>query len=137
MEEWRQIRGYKDQYEVSNMGRVRSMDQIRIVNRPSKYTGRKYRHRFYRSQIIIPMTDYRRNTLEVRLFKGNRKIGFHYVHQLVAQEWVEKKNPLDFTIRHKDGDKQNCRADNLEWYTPVYKIAELSRGKRKPKKYFL
>lgn len=37
--------------------------------------------------------------------------------QLVAETFVERHG-YDYCIRHIDGDIKNCRADNLEWYTP-------------------
>lgn len=37
--------------------------------------------------------------------------------QLVAETFVERHGD-DYCVRHIDGDIKNCRADNLEWYTP-------------------
>ena len=40
------------------------------------------------------------------------------VHRLVANAWVLKnQDNIHYAINHKDGDKLNCHADNLEWVT--------------------
>ena len=53
-------------------------------------------------------------------FKANK--GMQYVHRLVAKAFVpmvEGKN----IVNHKDGNKMNNRADNLEWCTQAENIA--------------
>src|SRR5699024_7727442 len=50
---------------------------------------------------------------------GNRKN--HFVHRLVLEAFVENDNPEDKTItNHKDEDKTNNKADNLEWCDHQY-----------------
>ncbi len=44
----------------------------------------------------------------------NGKPHFKYVHQLVADVWTDKPEGKS-VVGHKDGDKQNVNADNLEW----------------------
>ena len=38
------------------------------------------------------------------------------VHRIIADTWLLKPVGKDF-VNHKDGNKQNCRVDNLEWVT--------------------
>ena len=95
-EEWRQIRGYEGFYEVSNMGRVRSVDRIFHPGRVLKS--------------IINMYGYP----TVGLSAGRLK--FFKVHRLVAQAFIP--NPGNKPqVNHKNGIKTDDMADNLEWNT--------------------
>lgn len=89
-EEWRPIEGYEDLYEVSNLGRVRSHGSIRSVKPWNNYCVAK----LYRN--------------------GNCKTA--YVHRLVAKAFIPNPQNKHF-VNHKDGDKRNNHADNLEWCT--------------------
>lgn len=48
--------------------------------------------------------------------KNKRKVHCYLVHRLVAFTWVSRPNDLPF-VNHKDGNKQNNNAENLEWVT--------------------
>lgn len=103
---WCAIPGYDGAYEVSNYGRVRSLD--RTIN-----LGERYERR-YASQ-ILKLSICRGGYVQVGLKKGrNRKM--ELVHRLVAQAFIPnpKQKPQ---VNHIDGDKMNNRADNLEWCT--------------------
>lgn len=105
-EEWQSIKGYEDRYKVSNMGRVRSRTKILKTSEGSKY-------------------------VHVILNDGNvdhRKTVS--VHRLVAEAFVPNPCPGEFRyINHKDENKRNNRADNLEWCTAKY---NLHYGKNAP-----
>ena len=103
---WCTIPGYDGAYEVSNYGRVRSLD--RTIN-----LGKRY-ERCYASQ-ILKLSTCRGGYMQVGLKMGkNRKM--ELVHRLVAQAFIPnpKHKPQ---VNHIDGDKTNNRADNLEWCT--------------------
>ncbi|WP_052488040.1 NUMOD4 motif-containing HNH endonuclease [Gordoniibacillus kamchatkensis] len=95
MEEWKWIEGYKGHYEVSNHGRVRSWksDGARMLKPGSDKDG-------------YPMVTISLN--------GKRKA--KKVHRLVAEAFIPNPSELP-QVNHKDGKKQNSRADNLEWST--------------------
>lgn len=63
---------------------------------------------------------------------ANNKQVMRYVHRLVAECYIP--NPLNMSeINHKDGNKQNNAADNLEWCTRKYNIKHsIQTGLRKP-----
>lgn len=103
-EEWRAIKGWEDYYEVSNMGRVRSVG--RVVKRGNDAYSVK-------SRIIkIGM----KNT--ICLCKDG-KPEYHLIHRLVAEAFIPNPENLPI-INHKDENPLNNRADNLEWCTYSY-----------------
>lgn len=96
MEEWREVRGvgeYAGLYEVSNLGRIRTIA-----------TGR-----------IRSLTVSNRGYLTV-LFKRRGNGKRFYVHRLVANAFIPNPNNKR-TVNHIDGNKQNNNVDNLEWAT--------------------
>ena len=94
-EEWKPIKGYEGLYEVSNMGRVKSLryGKARILRTPDNLRG-------YKSVILSK--------------QATRKI--KRVHRLVAEAFIP--NPMNLpVVNHLDGDKYNNCATNLEWCT--------------------
>lgn len=109
-EVWKPIDGYEGIYQVSSLGRVRSLD--RTVQSTSK-NGKCY-HVSLKGRILA-QSDAGKGYLKVGLRK-NGEIEERYVHRLVAFAFVEGYRK-GFVINHKDEDKHNNRADNLEWIT--------------------
>lgn len=106
IEEWRPIQGYEELYEVSNLGRVRSLD--RVVNRNGAKVSRKGR-------ILRPGKD-GYGYLLVGLSEDGKKKLFS-VHRLVWEAFNGKR-PEGMQINHIDEDKANNRLDNLNLMTP-------------------
>lgn len=93
MEIWKDIKGYEDLYEVSNLGRVRNKVRGNIL-----YV--KINHNGY---------------CVVKLNKDAKRKDF-FVHRLVAIAFIP--NPENKrTVNHKDEVKTNNHVDNLEWMT--------------------
>lgn len=107
-EEWRPVVGYEGFYEVSDLGRVRSVSHV--VKARYNATATK-RGRLIRSRI----TDKKRRYLRITLSRNN-VIKTHLVHRLVASAFVTnpKNKPC---INHKNGNKEDNRPGNLEWVT--------------------
>lgn len=116
MEEWRQIAGYEGLYEVSNLGRVRSLG--RSIANSDKST------RFIAGQIIKP---YVRQTgyHTVRLARGRKKTSY-YVHRLVAVAF-HGMGATGEEVLHRDGDKGRNLETNLCWGTRLDNMADRSR----------
>lgn len=107
MEEiWKPVVGYEGFYEVSNIGRVRSLARIVECNDGRK---RKLKTRILR-QPCAPSGYYM-----VTLHKnGKQKSGL--VHRLVCEAFIP--NPLGkVEVNHKDENSKNNNATNLEWVT--------------------
>lgn len=101
-EEWRAVPGYEGVYEVSDRGRVRSLD--RVSSHGCRLQG-KY---------LKPVS--RGGYLRVFLrLNGTHK--WHLVHRLVLTAF--SGSPADQTLeaRHLDGDASNNSASNLAWGT--------------------
>ena len=107
MEEiWKDVVGYEGYYQVSNLGRVRSLDRIAS-------NGRKIKGKILSTKVNTPPY-YPRVSLSV-----NGKMKLVQVHRLVAQAFVYNPDPEHKTqVGHKDESRTNNRADNLEWVTP-------------------
>lgn len=106
MEEiWKDVEGYEGFYQVSNMGRVRSIE--RRLNDGRIYGGR-----------ILEQKQVRNGYMQVHVSKDN-KGKYLSVHRLVARAFVPGfVEGAD--VNHKDEDKTNNRVDNLEWCSHSY-----------------
>lgn len=102
MEEWRPVVGYEGFYEVSDQGRVRSLDH----ERPNSLTGGVSKHP---GKILTPVAN---KGGHVRVYmKGKR----HFVHRLVCRAF-KGAPPVDRPlVLHWDGVPTNNRSDNLRW----------------------
>ena len=108
-EEWRDIPGYEGFYQVSNLGRVRSVPR----NVETK-DGRIFHYK----EKILSSSSVRGGYQGLMLCKNgvNKSI---MVHRLVAQVFLV--NPANLPeVNHKDRNVKNNRADNLEWCSRLY-----------------
>lgn len=103
VEQWKPIPEYEQAYEVSNMGRVRSKE--RRVRSGARNT-------LVRGRILKAFPD-DRGYLMVGLCKDDQKRTMK-VHRLVAEAFVLGQRD-GLTVHHKDMDKRNNAASNLEW----------------------
>ena len=126
-EVWKPIVGYEGLYEVSNLGRVRSLDHItHIVRRNGEYDC------LIKGKILSPLVR-QHGYLGVQLYGrgGHKKRNLRTcsVHRLVAEAFIP--NPMGYAeVNHKDESKTNNCADNLEWCNHIRNSNYGTRPKR-------
>lgn len=114
IEEWRPVKGYEGYYEVSDLGRVRSLDRVVYSSFKGTWKSRLVKGRILKALDNGSAMGY----LFVNLNKNGKTKEF-YVHRLVADAFIP--NPNNFPIiNHKDENAKNNSADNLEWCTQKY-----------------
>lgn len=101
------IKEFADLYQVSNLGRVKRLQHT--ITRKTRYGC--IRDFVFQEKIIKPHIW---GTYYHLGLHNNGKNKWVYLHRLVAMAFVDNPNVLP-QVNHKDGNKFNCRADNLEW----------------------
>jgi hypothetical protein len=107
---WKDIPGYDGKYQVSNFGRIKSFNTRNgevIIKKLNKHKG---------------------GYLQVDLWK-NSKAKVKFVHRLVAEAFIPNPDNLP-CVNHKDEDKTNNCATNLEWCSYTFNNNYGTRNKR-------
>lgn len=95
-EEWRDVKGYEGLYQVSNLGRIKSLSN-------------KSNHKETKILSLSKVQGY----MHVALYK-NSKQKIYKVHRLVAMAFLN--NPLNLPqVNHINGKKDDNTISNLEW----------------------
>ena len=102
MEEiWKDIEGYEGLYQISNLGRVKSLGNTH-----------------YKTTRILVVYKNKNGYCGINLCKKG-KVTKYRIHRLVATAFIP--NPNNYPeVNHKDENKSNNRVDNLEWCTHHY-----------------
>jgi len=107
IEVWKDIKGYEGRYQVSNMGRVRSLERIFIDKRG---------HKQHVKGRILKQEMTHNGYLRVVLSEVCGKNKHSAVHRLVCETFLQ--NPENKPeVNHINEDKSDNRACNLEWVT--------------------
>lgn len=94
---WKDVVGYEGLYQVSNIGRVRSLGH----------------DKWHKGRILKPIIDGKGAYFYVGLFKNGKRKG-ESIHRIVATAFIPNPKNLP-CVNHKDENKQNNKAENLEW----------------------
>ena len=105
---WKNIEGYEGLYQVSNLGRVKSL-------------------RFGKERILKPGNNVQGYLHVILLKNGERK--WCSIHRLVAQTFIPNPDNLS-DINHKDEVKTNNSVQNLEWCSAKYNCNFGTRNQR-------
>jgi len=125
MEEiWKDIEGYEGLYQVSNLGRVSSSG--RNIMRRTRYGTIAPYHIAGR---VLKPSHSNGDYCYVHLFDKDGVSTNYKVHRLVALAFVPNPDNLN-EVNHIDEDKENNRADNLEWVKHVDNCNHGTRNER-------
>jgi len=127
LEVWKDIKGYEGLYQVSNLGRVKSLPR-NITH--SYNTIDNYHKQSYQGRFLTPNKK-ENGYLEFSLYK-NKQRKHKYGHRLVAEAFIPNSNNYP-QVNHIDEDKENNYVNNLEWCTVSYNNTYGTRMIRKVK----
>lgn len=117
-EQWRPIPGYEGIYEVSSLGRVRSLPRVDAQ-------GGRRRMRLHKPSRMDAW-----GHLGVKIRKGG-KVKSRYVHQLVLEAFVGPR-PIGMVACHWNDIPHDNRLENLRWASPGDNRTDLIRNGHDP-----
>lgn len=120
---WRDIKGFEGIYQVSDSGDVRSVDRVILSSngRRLRYKGR-----------TMAQSRCRKGYLQVQL-NSHGKFYSRRVHRLVAEAFIPNPDMLP-QVNHKNENKEDNRADNLEWCDNLYNCRYGTKSQRQAEK---
>lgn len=102
---WKEIKDYPN-YQISNLGRVKTLKYYSNIHK-----------KYYDRELVLKekINSHGYKFIGLGCGKRGNKKNFA-IHRLVAEAFIPNPNNLP-EINHKDGNKRNNRAENLEWCT--------------------
>nr|DAZ10845.1 MAG TPA: homing endonuclease [Caudoviricetes sp.] len=100
---WKDVPNYEGIYQVSNLGRIKSL----------YFTSNIYKKKFYKEKILKPKRG-KDNNLRIELWK-DKKHKTVLLHRLIATTFLENLIDTNMTVNHKNGNRLDNRVENLEW----------------------
>lgn len=107
-EVWKDIEGYEGKYQVSNLGRVRSLDRYPLFK-----DGRK---RLLKGQVLKPVKDHN-GRLYVKLSNNENVRRNKSISRMVATAFLGSPEDALLEVNHIDGNPLINHIKNLEWTT--------------------
>lgn len=110
MEIWKPVVGYEGFYEVSNEGRIRSLDRNVVCSNSV---------RFYKGRILACGIDNHGYARVVLAVSGKHTT--KQLHRLIAEAFIQNPDNLP-EVNHKDENPLNNSVENLEWCSKLYNL---------------
>lgn len=118
-ERWVDIHGYEGYYQISNYGRIKSLERIVKCNSGSKVEPSK----------LLSVTHTNKGGYVIIGLRKNGERHFFQLHRLVLSNFLGC--PINnIQVNHIDENKSNNRLDNLEYCTAKYNTNYGDRNKR-------
>jgi hypothetical protein len=113
-EVWKPVTGFEGLYEVSDHGRVRSIDRVETIAR--KRFGKIDTHSRARTGKLVSLIRKRRGYLGITLWKEGKPY-FRVVHRLVLEAFIGPRPSAGHVGRHLNGNPAYNFVANLAWGT--------------------
>ena len=122
MELWKDVVGYENLYEVSNLGNIRSKERY------VKYTKWKKENQYQlRKSKVIAKIKTKNGYIRVML-SNNGKHKQELLHRLVAQAFIPNPNNYE-QVNHINCNKEDNSCSNLEWCSCKMNMAHAWKNK--------
>ena len=112
-EVYKPIKGFENLYEISNFGNIQSIDRVEHI-----VTEKKDFFRIKKGK-LLKKTINTNGYYYITLHGEDGSLTTISIHKLVASHFLDNPNSLN-CVNHKDENKLNNKADNLEWCTYEY-----------------
>ena len=109
---WKDIEDYEGKYEVSNLGRIKSLKRLDSIGKPIK-------------ERILKSSSWH-GYLKIRLCKNGKTHSFR-INRLVAIHFVANPDSKP-QVNHIDGNKTNNSVTNLEWNNSSENLTHASKN---------
>lgn len=117
---WKDVLGYEGMYQISSLGRVKSL-------------SRKGGNGSLKKEAFLKPCLEKKGYFRYKLYKNSKALNF-LAHRLVANAFIE--NPLNkISINHIDSIKTNNSIDNLEWVSVLENNCHKSSKIKSSSKY--
>lgn len=120
-EVWKDIKGYEGLYQISNLGKIKSLGRY-------YHSGMYNKVKKYQKENIRKTEKLKNGYIKVTLC-NNGKLKGYLVHRLVAEAFIPNPSNL-LQINHKDENKENNNANNLEWCSSKYNMNYGNRNEK-------
>lgn len=122
MELWEPIKGMEGHYEVSNLGRVKSLKRTK-----RQWNGYKYIEYEIPEKIRKPTLTNGYYTINLTINGVKRR---ELIHRLVAQAFIKNDDVNKVEVDHKNGRRLDNRANNLRWVTKEDNIRYMNNRRK-------
>lgn len=116
MEIWKPVKDFDGWYEISNGGRIRSLD--RVICHVKDKTWNKEKTQMNEGKMLTPQQN-NKGYYYIMLYRNSKHVK-RYIHRLVAEAFLPPPKNSYRVVNHINGDHQDNRPENLEWCTQKY-----------------